>query len=87
MKKIAFICNNIVNEMNRTRYNRAFFLCNTYDVHLIANGPICKEIIDRALSVSRFPTFLPSILFPFWALFKIVRLKADKKIVVYSTPT
>lgn len=85
MKKIAFVCHNIVDEKNRTRYNRAFFLCNNYDVHLLSNGEICKEIAGRAISVNQFPPGIPSILFPFWALFKILRLGVSTKIVVYTT--
>ena len=83
--EFVFVCQDILPDRNRVRYNRVLFLCNNYRVHVLVKGYICREAVSNAISVNRFPKFFPRIFFIMWAFLIIISLRSRKKLIVYTT--
>ena len=89
MKNIAFICADISGSSNTTPMQRSLFLCKNYDVYFLTIHVCPESIKEKSKAIFKCPGrkfFLSHLIFPFWVLFILFRLKKKIKIhCIYTT--
>ncbi len=83
--ELILICQSILPDKNRTKFNRVRFLCDNYRVHVVVKGEIYREAVENAVSVVRYPASLPGSLFFALAIGRIIRLGKRRRAVAYTT--
>lgn len=88
-KNIIFICHFIPCVRNKTRYQRANFLSEKYNVYFICRKGVCPDIAKHGSGLFIFPFRifnLDRIFYIFWALWKIFQIvKTTDVSAIYSS--
>lgn len=72
---VLYVCRSVPTGRNRTRYQRANYLCDHYNTYILSRGPVCDEIASRAVGVEvAGEDIFHRFVHPLWLFWKTVWL-------------